>query len=56
MGLFYEFLSENVKMLGVEAGGKGIETGEHAARLQVALSVYFRGVRVISCRTMTEMS
>ncbi len=34
MGLFYEFLDEpNVKMVGVEAGGHGIETGKHAASL-----------------------
>lgn len=33
MGLFYPFLKDSeVKMVGVEAGGLGIETGEHAAR------------------------
>jgi len=32
IGLFYEFLNNDIKMIGVEAGGKGIETGEHAAR------------------------
>jgi tryptophan synthase beta chain len=32
IGLFHEFLSEDVKMIGVEAGGRGVETGEHAAR------------------------
>jgi len=33
IGLFYEFLDdEKVKMVGVEAGGLGIETGKHAAR------------------------
>ncbi len=33
MGLFYEFLDdENVKMIGVEAGGKGIKEKQHAAR------------------------
>ncbi len=32
MGLFYEFLNHDIKMIGVEAGGKGIESGEHAAR------------------------
>lgn len=33
MGLFYPFLKDSsVKMLGVEAGGLGIETGQHAAR------------------------
>ncbi len=33
MGLFYEFLGEeNVRMIGVEAGGRGHSLGEHAAR------------------------
>jgi len=32
MGLFNEFLSDDIKMIGVEAGGKGVESGEHAAR------------------------
>ena len=34
MGLFYEFVNdESVKLVGVEAGGLGVETGEHAATL-----------------------
>ncbi|MGQ3887692.1 tryptophan synthase subunit beta [Legionella sp. CNM-1927-20] len=34
MGLFYPFLKdEAVKIYGVEAGGKGIETGQHSASL-----------------------
>jgi tryptophan synthase beta chain len=33
MGLFYAFLNDaNVKMIGVEAGGRGFALGEHAAR------------------------
>lgn len=33
MGLFYDFLDdEEVRLIGVEAGGTGIETGKHAAR------------------------
>lgn len=33
MGLFYPFLNDRtVKMIGVEAGGHGIESGKHAAR------------------------
>jgi tryptophan synthase beta chain len=32
MGLFNEFLVDDIKMIGVEAGGRGIESGEHAAR------------------------
>ena len=35
MGLFHPFLAdESVKLLGVEAGGRGINRGEHAARFQ----------------------
>ena len=34
IGLFYEFIKdEQVKLIGVEAGGRGIESGEHAATL-----------------------
>ena len=34
MGLFHPFLDdENVEIIGVEAAGRGIETGEHAASL-----------------------
>lgn len=34
MGIFNEFISEpKVKLIGVEAAGKGLETGEHAASL-----------------------
>ena len=32
IGLFNEFLDTEIRMIGVEAGGKGIESGEHAAR------------------------
>ncbi|MDA2927362.1 tryptophan synthase subunit beta, partial [Acidobacteria bacterium AH-259-G07] len=35
IGLFYEFLNdESVRMVGVEAGGKGKELGQHAARFE----------------------
>jgi tryptophan synthase beta chain len=34
MGIFYPFINDKeVKLIGVEAGGKGLETGEHAAPL-----------------------
>jgi tryptophan synthase beta chain len=34
IGLFYNFLRDaEVKMIGIEAGGRGAELGEHAARL-----------------------
>lgn len=33
LGIFSGFLDDPVELIGVEAGGKGIETGEHASRL-----------------------
>jgi tryptophan synthase beta chain len=39
MGLFHPFLEDKaVDMLGVEAGGSGIETGKHAARFATPVS------------------
>ena len=44
IGLFHEFLPDaSVKMLGVEAGGRGNALGEHAARLAAARG--FSGAR-----------
>ena len=33
LGLFYPFLNDDVKMIGVEAAGKGINTNQHSATL-----------------------
>jgi len=33
LGLFHEFLGDDVQMVGVEAAGKGINSGQHAATL-----------------------
>lgn len=33
MGLFHPFLDDPVRIVGVEAGGLGVETGKHAASL-----------------------
>jgi tryptophan synthase beta chain len=33
LGLFFEFLEDDVKMFGVEAAGLGVSTGKHAATL-----------------------
>ncbi|HPU08577.1 MAG TPA: tryptophan synthase subunit beta, partial [Candidatus Atribacteria bacterium] len=33
MGMFYEFAPEKVALIGVEAGGMGIESGKHAASI-----------------------
>lgn len=45
MGLFHEFLDDAVEMIGVEAGGKGIETGEHAARFAGGSIGVFQGCK-----------
>lgn len=33
MGIFSGFLNESVELVGVEAGGKGLDSGQHASRL-----------------------
>jgi tryptophan synthase beta chain len=33
MGIFYEFLKDDVRLIGVEAAGRGLAGGEHAASL-----------------------
>lgn len=45
MGLFYNFLDDDVKMIGVEAGGRGIYTGEHAARFAGGSAGVFQGTK-----------
>jgi tryptophan synthase beta chain len=46
MGLFYPFLEDtSVKMVGVEAGGEGIEVGKHAARFQGGSVGVLQGTR-----------
>jgi tryptophan synthase beta chain len=45
MGLFYEFLNDDIKMIGVEAGGRGVETGEHAARFAGGSIGVFQGCK-----------
>jgi tryptophan synthase beta chain len=36
IGIFHAFLDDDVALIGVEAGGNGIETGQHAARFSAA--------------------
>lgn len=33
LGIFYPFIEDNVELIGVEAGGEGIDTGKHSATL-----------------------
>jgi tryptophan synthase beta chain len=46
LGLFYPFLQDaGVKLVGVEAGGEGIESGRHAARFQGGSLGVLQGTR-----------
>lgn len=45
IGLFHEFLKDGVKMVGVEAGGRGIASGEHAARFAGGSVGVFQGTK-----------
>lgn len=45
MGLFNEFLNDDVRMIGVEAGGEGIQTGRHAARFSGGSIGVFQGCK-----------
>ncbi len=45
IGIFYEFLPDkNVKMIGVEAGGRGPSLGDHAARVAAGITGAAPGV------------
>lgn len=46
MGLFYEFIEEaKVRLIGVEAAGKGVDTVEHAATINKGRSGIFHGMK-----------
>jgi tryptophan synthase beta chain len=46
IGLFYPFLNDTgVRMVGVEAGGRGIRPGEHAARFQAGKLGVLQGTK-----------
>ena len=45
IGLFHAFINDNIRMIGVEAGGHGIETGEHAARFAGGSLGVFQGCK-----------
>ncbi|MBN1855335.1 MAG: tryptophan synthase subunit beta [Dehalococcoidia bacterium] len=46
MGMFYPFVDdEGVKLIGVEAGGKGLATGKHAAPLSVGTIGVLHGAK-----------
>ncbi|OYT55034.1 MAG: tryptophan synthase subunit beta [Candidatus Altiarchaeales archaeon ex4484_2] len=43
IGISHEFLGDEVELVGVEAGGKGIESGEHGATLSAGTSGVLHG-------------
>lgn len=45
LGLFHPFLNDSVEMIGVEAGGMGIATGNHAARFAGGSIGVFQGCK-----------
>jgi tryptophan synthase beta chain len=47
MGLFHDFLGdEGVRLVGVEAGGLGIDSGQHAARFQTGRLGVLHGAKI----------
>jgi tryptophan synthase beta chain len=52
IGLFYPFIEdENVKMIGVEAGGTGLDTGQHCATLLKGRPGIFQGMSTYLLQT-----
>lgn len=47
MGLFYPFVADDVKMIGVEAAGEGIETGKHAATITMGSKGVLHGMKTL---------
>ena len=51
MGMFYHFIGdEGVKLIGCEAAGHGIETGEHAATIADGSLGVFHGMKSLFCQ------
>jgi len=44
MGIFYPFLKDRVRLIGVEAGGEGIESGKHSASLSAGSKGVLHGM------------
>ena len=52
MGLFAGFIDDpEVKLVGVEAGGKGISTGEHAASINGGVVGVLHGAKTYLLQT-----
>ena len=51
MGAFYEFIpDEQVRLIGCEAGGLGIDTEKHAATLSCGTTGIFHGMKSVFCQ------
>lgn len=51
MGAFYEFIpDEDVRLIGCEAAGLGIETGKHAATIAKGTEGVFHGMKSLFCQ------
>ena len=51
MGMFYNFINdENVKLIGCEAAGRGIDTDKHAATIAKASLGVFHGMKSLFCQ------
>ena len=44
IGTFYPMINDNVEMIGVEAGGKGLKTGKHSATLSAGKKGVLHGM------------
>lgn len=44
IGIFYPFVDDDVRLIGVEAAGKGIDTGEHSASLNAGKKGVLHGM------------
>lgn len=51
MGMFYHFIGDKeVRLIGLEAGGKGLDTGEHAATIGKGSVGVFHGMKSYFCQ------
>jgi tryptophan synthase beta chain len=50
-GIFYSFIDKGVELIGVEAGGFGIDTGKHSASLLAGRVGYLHGARTYILQT-----
>lgn len=45
IGIFHDFINDNVKLVGVEPAGKGIKTGKHGSSLQYGKTGIYFGMK-----------